>query len=469
MENNNLEELLVLYALGELEPDEATTVEAELQKRPELAAQVEKVRRADGLLSDVFAQSDEAAQQAVVENSVNPKIADKTELSHRLARRFAFTAAALSLLFVVGALLYPQFAKNDVQVAMTTQETTENKSISQDSVTEGVKMEESASEAQEQVLEEVQEEPMKFALNAMEDADVAAEDVEEEADEAIPPAAAEEEIALEAADAVDADWAEDEDMPEVADMPEAAPDFETPSFAAPDFELSNTAAPAPAAPPMEEDVSLSETPAVRKAKRSSEPEEAHAQFYMRNALYDVPSQKTADGMAPIKGEIPPMKEELLQDSALGEMAVDQMNKRLESQRKVQTEKSAFKKSRQKEIAFDIESTITPGSYVVLRKSVMEGNRLPNPESVKVEQWLNYFGVAEPVKASKSEETPDKDAQFVKAVKQFGAALSSSEPADVKAFEEVLDLLKDSVGDDAKRLEFRSIVEKTIEIVKKRSE
>ena len=101
---------------------------------------------------------------------------------------------------------------------------------------------------------------------------------------------------------------------------------------------------------------------------------------------------------------------------------------------------------------------------------MEGNRLPSPESVKVDQWLNYFGVAEPTKAKeqerRSEETANKDAQFAKAVNQFGAALSSPEPADVKAFEEVLDLLKDSVGDDAKRLEFKAIVEKTIEIKKK---
>ena len=148
MENNNLEELLVLYALGELEPDEATAVEEELQKRPELAAEVEKVRRADGLLSDVFARSDEAAQQAFAEESVKPKIADKSETSRRWARRFAFASAALSLLFVVGALLYPQFVKNDVPVAMTTGEVVENKSVSLDTVTEGVKLEESAPEAE---------------------------------------------------------------------------------------------------------------------------------------------------------------------------------------------------------------------------------------------------------------------------------------------------------------------------------
>ena len=280
----------------------------------------------------------------------------------------------------------------------------------------------------------------------MNDAEVAAEDVAAE-DVA-------EEIALEAADA---DMAED-------DM-EILP-------AAPAFAPLNTAAPVPVAvPPMEEgNVSLGEAPAVRAAK-SSEPEEAHAQYFMRNALYDIPSQKTADGMAPIKGEIPPMKQELLQESALGEMAVDQMNNRLEAQRKVQKEKSAFKKSRQKGIALDAEFAPAPGSYVVLQKSVMEGNRLPSPESVKVDQWLNYFGVSELVKATedKNEGVEKKDVQFAKAMNQFAALLSSSEPADVKAFEEVLDLLKDSVGDDAKRQEFKTIVEKTIEIVKKRSE
>ncbi len=454
MENNNLEELLVLYALGELEPDEALAVEEELQKRPELAEKIEKVRRADGLLSDVFAQSDEAAQQTIAKESVKPNVADKTETSHRLARRFAFASAALALVFVVGALLYPQFVSNDVQVAMTTQESSENKSVSLDTVTEGVKMEEPAPAAQESVLEEAQEKPMKFALNAMDDADVAEEVVEEEA--------VAEDIALEAGTA-DADMAED-DM----DILSAAPAFAPMNAAAP----APAAAPA-AAPPMENNVSLGDAPAVRAAKSPEPEEEAHAQYFMRNALYDVPSQKTADGMAPIKGEIPPMKEELLQESTLGDMAVDQMNKRLENQRKVQAEKSAFKKSRQKGIALDDESASAPGSYVILQKSVMEGNRLPNPESIKVEQWLNYFGVAEPVKAKaqelKSETTDNKDAQFAKAVNQFAAALSSPEPADVKAFEEVLELLKDSVGDDAKRQEFKTIVEKTIEIVKKRSE
>ena len=441
MENNNLEELLVLYALGELEPDEALAVEEELRKRPELAAQVEKARRADGLLSDVFAQSDEAAQQAVAKESVKPKAPDKTEQSHRLARRFAIASAALSLLFVVGALLYPQFVKNDVHVAMTTQEATENKSISLDTVTEGVKTEEPAPAAEEQVLEEAQEEPMKFALNAMDDADVAEEAVEEEA--------VVEEIALEAADA---DMAED-------DM-EILP-------AAPAYAPLNTPAPA-AAPTMEDNVSLGDAPAVRNAMESPEPEEAHAQYSMRNALYDIPSQKTTDGMAPIKGEIPPMKEDFLPEEALGEMAVDQMNKRLETQRGANAgKKAAFKLNRQG-VAADAAPVLD--SYAALRKSVLEENRLPNPESVNTEQWLKYFRIAEPVKAKeqerKNETTDDKDEQFVKAMNMFAAALSSPAPADVKAFEEVLALLKDSVGDDPKRLEFKAIVEKTIEIKKK---
>ena len=428
MENNNLEELLVLYALGELEPDEASAVEEELQKRPELAAEVEKVRRADGLLSDVFARSDEAAQQTLAKESVKPKIADKTETSHRLARRFAFASAALSLFFVLVALLYPQFVKNDVHVAMTSQEISENKSVSLDTVTEGVKMEEPAPAAEEiPVLEEAAEEP-----------------VEEEA--------VAEDIALEAA----AD----------ADMDQIAPAFAPMNAAAP----VPAAAPA-SAPPMEENVPLGDAPAFRNAMEAPEPEEAHAQYFMRNALYDIPSQKTADGMAPIKGEMPPMKEELLPEEALGEMAVDQMNKRLEIQRGANAgKKAAFKLNRQGVAAADAAPALD--SYATLRKSVLEENKLPNPADVKVEQWLNYFGIAEPVKAKeqelKSEATDDKDTQFVKVVNQFAAALSSPEPADVKAFEEVLDLLKDSVGDDPKRLEFKAIVEKTIEI-KKRSE
>ena len=442
MENNNLEELLVLYALGELEPDEASAVEEELQKRPELAAEVEKVRRADGLLSDVFARSDEAAQQAVVEESVKPKIADKSETSRRLARRFAFASAALSLFFVVVALLYPQFVKNDVQVAMTTQETAEDKSVPMDAVTENVKLEESAPEAEEPTLEEAQEDAPRFALNAM--------GAVEQADEAIPPEApAEVEMEM-----VEADMNQADDVQ-----------------AAPAYAPVNAPAPAAAAAPaMEAEERAGLMRAAAPKSDASEPEDAQAQYYMRNALYDIPGQKTADGMAPIKGEIPPMKEELLQESTLGEMAVDQMKKRLDAQQKVNAEKSFNKKNKLKGLFLNEQDAPAPGSYVILRTCVMEEDRLPEQKTVKVEQWLNYFGIAELVETTenKNEETANKDVQFAKAVNQFGSLLSKDEPTDVKAFEEVLNLLKDSVGDDAKRLEFKAIVEKTIEI-KKRSE
>lgn len=442
MENNNLEELLVLYALGELEPDEASAVEEELQKRPELAAEVEKVRRADGLLSDVFALSDEAAQQAVVEESVKPKIADKSETSRRLARRFALASAALSLFFVVVALLYPQFVSKDVQVAMTTQETAEDKSVPMDAVTKDVKLEESAPEAEEPTLEEAQEDAPRFALNAM--------GAVEQADEAIPPEAPAE-VEMEMVEA---------DMDQADEVP-----------AAPAYAPLNTAAPAPAAAPaMEADESAGLMRAAAPKSDASEPEEAQAQYFMRNALYDIPGQKTPEGMAPIKGEIPPMKEELLPEKFLGEMAVDQMKKRLDAQQKVNAEKSFNKKNKLKGLFLNEQDAPAPGSYVILRTCVMEEDRLPEQKTVKVEQWLNYFGIAQPVKAakSKSEATEDKDVQFAKAVNQFGSLLSKDEPTDVKAFEEVLNLLKDSVGDDAKRLEFKAIVEKTIEI-KKRSE
>lgn len=442
MENNNLEELLVLYALGELEPDEASAVEEELQKRPELAAEVEKVRRADGLLSDVFALSDEAAQQAVVEESVKPKIADKSETSRHLARRFALASAALSLFFVVVALLYPQFVKNDVQVAMTTQETAGEKSVPMDAVTEDVNLEESAPETEEPTLEEAQEDAPRFVLNAM--------DVAEEADEAIPPEAPAE-VEMEMVEA---------DMDQADEVP-----------AAPAYAPLNAPAPAAAAPEMETEERAGLMRASAPKSDGSEPEEAQAQYFMRNALYDIPGQKTPEGMAPIKGEVPPMKEELLQESTLGEMAVDQMKKRLDAQQKVNAESKGLEQKRSfEQYRQDRGSAVVliQDSYAILRKCVLEENRLPNPADVKVDQWLSHFGIAQPVKAAKSKnEAPDnKDAQFVKAVNLFAAALSNPEPADVKAFEEVLDLLKDSVGDDAKRLEFKAIVEKAIEIKKK---
>ena len=168
-----------------------------------------------------------------------------------------------------------------------------------------------------------------------------------------------------------------------------------------------------------------------------------------------------------------MKEELLPEKFLGEMAVDQMNKRLDAQRKANVEskgleqKRSFEQYRQDRGS---AAVLIQDSYAILRKCVLEENRLPNPTDVKVEQWLNYFGVSdsEKTKERKSEATEDKDVQFAKAVNQFGSLLSKDEPTDVKAFEEVLNLRKDSVGDDAKRLEFKAIVEKTIEI-KKRSE
>ena len=194
---------------------------------------------------------------------------------------------------------------------------------------------------------------------------------------------------------------------------------------------------------------------------------------MKNALYDIPGQRTADGMAPIKGEIPSMKKELLPEESLGDLAVEQMNKQLEMQQKRREQKQTLEQNQRGRSVFRMHTYPVQDSYSMLRKSVLEENKLPNPTDVNVEQWLNYFGVAELAKAKEqerqSEETTNKDVQFAKAMNQFGAALSSSDPVDVKDFEAVLDLLKDSVGDDAKRLEFKSIVEKTIEIKKKISE
>ena len=95
------------------------------------------------------------------------------------------------------------------------------------------------------------------------------------------------------------------------------------------------------------------------------------------------------------------------------------------------------------------------SYAQLLKFVLEENQFPKPNCVNIEQWLKYFGVSESVTAD------NKDAQFAKAVTQYGKLLLKGETTNVDAYDEVLNMLKDSVGNDEKRIEFKSIVEKTV--------
>ena len=309
---------------------------------------------------------------------------------------------------------------------MTSEETTENKSLSLDTVTEGVKQEESAPAVEESVLEEAQEETPQVDMNSLD----VAENAEEVAAEDIAPEAAEVEMNI----------AED-DMPAPAPAAAAAPALVPAS-----------------APPMEEGASLDNAPVPLAVE--PEQEEAHAQYYMKNALYDIPSQKTADGMAPIKGATPPMKEELLSEESLGEMAVDQMNKRLESQQKLRLGKRSPEPIKTTRGVNLVEKTVpVTDSYATLRKSLLQDNKFPQPDSVNVEQWLKYFGVSE--LANTTEGADNKDAQFAKAVNQFGKLLLKGETANVNAYDEVLEMLKDSVGNDEKRLEFKSIVEKAV--------
>ncbi len=68
--DNKINEQIVLYALGELEPEENASVEAQIKADPALQEQVDKIRKTDGLLSDCFAAEpipEPAAAKPVVE------------------------------------------------------------------------------------------------------------------------------------------------------------------------------------------------------------------------------------------------------------------------------------------------------------------------------------------------------------------------------------------------------------------
>lgn len=450
MENdkNDFDELLVLYALGELEPDEALAVEEELKKHPELAEKIEKYRFTDELLSDVFAQSDEAALQAIEEESDTPKVADKTEKpKSRLGRRLALSVAALALILVVGALLYPQ-VYNVIALNDATKDDHSSSFRVYSVPRSGDNYEESAPAAGDTFVSEVEDNSLQDAiLKEMMEHPAAQDDVlecrpieqNEDSDDTLPRLS-------------------DHTLPMLLDQEPLNTDTPAPAAAI------DPATEPPTAPQMED------AAAVRNAMESSDPEEAHAQYFMRNALYDIPSQKTADGMAPIKGETPPIKEELLPESDLGEMAADQMKKRLESQQRIRFGSRSPEPNRSARGISVIEKTApVKDSYAILRKSILEENKLPNPADINVDQWLTYLGVSELADTTqgKSADADNKDAQFVIAVKQFAALLSKGDPSGVNEYNEnlnacseIMRMLRVSVGDDEKRREFMSIVLKT---------
>lgn len=463
MENdkNDFDELLVLYALGELEPDEALVVEEELKKHPELAEKIEKFIFTDRTLSKVFAQSDEVALQKLAKESADtPKVADKTEKpkSH-LGRRLALSVAALALILVVGALLYPQFVSEDVNNARTLNEYSSNshkygvpvvgspkRSYWPDfSFFGGSRQKRLASANYEESASAVED------TSVQNDAAPVQEDTLEESpqqSEALDDALGIRRIE------------ENEDSDDMLPLLS-------------DKEPLNTAAPAPAAATDPATEPPTELPMENAAtvRNEAEPEEAHAQYFMRNALYDIPSQKTADGMAPIKGETPPIKEELLHESAPDKMAAgDQMNKSLESQQRIRFGKRSPEPIKTTRGISDIDKTApVKDSYATLRKSVLIEDKLPNPADINVDQWLSYFGVIELAYTTqgKSVDADNKDDKFVNAVRQFGALLSKGEPScaneyseNINACSEIMRMLRVSVGDDEKRREFMSIVVKT---------
>ena len=261
-DKNELEELLILYALGELEPEEATAVEEEIRKRPELAAQVEKARSVDGLLTDVFAQSVEPVPQVIAEESEKPIVANKVEKPQgRLAQRLAFSVAALALVLVVGALIYPQLVSKDAQVAMTSSDDVKDSSVSTRPEVKNARLASPAPST-----------PDSPALP--EDESVAINDAED----VVPPEAG----------------AED----------------------------ANTGI---------ADVAMEEDANVPPASASPDSENVHPELPANNTFADDSSPKTAGGVMSFKG-ISSVDQER-PEASLGEMAVDQMNKRLDSQQR----------------------------------------------------------------------------------------------------------------------------------------
>lgn len=427
MENDNFntEELLVLYALGELTPEEVAFVEQELSKRPELMNKVNKIRRMDDKLTSAFAMTQLMLDKIAVEGSVKPY----NESKHWLGHRMAFSVAALALIAVVGAVLYPLFINNDKSATLAMKDISSANPQMRLDVADDCKLNFFApAVTEESVLKSESETPLE-------------EDALLEEKQRV-----EERASISFEDNVNAGG---------ATVVEEVPNAE---------ESRNT-----------EDALIAEKKLNAKICFDSEntpnAEEASkvgGVYSVRNAIFNVPSQKTTSGMAPIKGEAPPMKEELLPDSTYGEMVVDQMNKRLEIQKERKALNAAvYKKEMQNRN--DLQ-TSDLDSYWVLRQRVLEQGRLPGPEEIKIDQLLVHFNLLTPQSVAKtddkSESDNNKNIQFALAVNSFANLLSNPDLLNEKSLREISVLLSESVGDDVKRQEFQTIVERTIEIITK---
>lgn len=489
MEKEKLEELVTLYALGELTPEEKSEVDVQIQHQPILDNSVKAVRGIDNLLEDYFDdQLDEedddtgelppelaglAPPQNLVDlyNSVKkdvvrpfvpepitesvaatsnniissenvmPEHGIKSEKSKgHLAHRLAFSVAALALIAVVGALLYPQLVSKDIHVAMRAN----NEESEFQSPDRSGPLNQSSLNADnltgDNLIIPVASKP--------------AENNVQEHDLYMPETAGSgRQMAIPNRN----DLAEDDFyMPGTAGTAKqlAAPNSN--DLAGDEFYMPETA---------ESDLESDYDSWLEYSNMPGSPERATPQFSAPNTDFNKSSPSGNNAFDP--SQFTPDRMPIHNQPTGGSRS---LSPKPERSADVEEKKSPDQKQ-QDSGAADAETASVSDSYATLRKNVLEENKLPNPEDVKVDQWLNYFGVSELVKTTedKNEGVDKKDIQFAKAIKQFGEALSSSEPADVKAFEEVLNLLKDSVGDDAKRLEFKSIVEKTIEMKKKLSE
>ena len=106
---------------------------------------------------------------------------------------------------------------------------------------------------------------------------------------------------------------------------------------------------------------------------------------------------------------------------------------------------------------------------VLRQRVLEQGRLPGPEEIKIDQLLAYFNLLTPQSVAKTDDKSESDnnnIQFALAVNSFANLLSNPDLLNEKSLREISVLLSESVGDDVKRQEFQTIVERTIEIITK---
>ena len=122
-----LEELAVLYAIGALDPEEATEAEAKLSQHPELRNTVEEMRSFDSKLSKSFKfaisqlQTTDSLEDSTEDSTepVKPLIAQQENAlqNHQSAFKFVGNIAVLALLVLIGILLLPMFTSSRTQVA----------------------------------------------------------------------------------------------------------------------------------------------------------------------------------------------------------------------------------------------------------------------------------------------------------------------------------------------------------------